>query len=148
MLLIAHWCHTSQRVRSVATMALLRLWINLFIWALTWSESLALVHRPRGKLPHPPSQAHHRVAAKQEVQKAAQEVAERLKTVRVLCHPDMLEVIILADMFGIGAPVKPFELQLGVDDHDYCKATEYSADEYRIVVGLTDCGTKHLVRTD
>lgn len=120
----------------MATMELLHLWINLFIGSLTWSVSLSI-----------PSQGHHRVAAKHEVQKAAQEVAERLKTVQVICHPDLLEVVILADMFGIGAPVNPFELQLGVNNQDYCKATEYSPDEYRIVVGLMDCGTKHLVRT-
>lgn len=98
-------------------------------------------------MPHIPSQRHYKPAAKHEVQKAAQDVAERLKTIRVICHPDLLEVVILADMFGIGAPVNPFELQLGVTDHDYCKATEYSSDEYRIIVGLMDCGTKHLVRT-
>lgn len=111
---------------------------------MTWSVSLSFVHR--GKIPHIQSQGHRRVAAKHEVQKAAQEVAERLETVKVICHPDLLEVIILADLFGIGAPVNPVELQLGVNDQDYCKATEYSTEEYRIVVGLTDCGTKHLVR--
>lgn len=126
-------------------MELLHLWINLIIGSLTWSVSLSFVQR--GKMPHIPSQGHPRVAAKHEGQKAAQDVAERLKTVRVICHPDLLEVVILADMFGIGAPVNPFELQLGVNDQDYCKATEYSTDEYRIIVGLMDCGTKHLVRT-
>lgn len=95
-----------------------------------------------------PPQGHHRPAAKNEVQKAVQDVAERLKTVRVICHPDFLEVIILADMFGIGAPVNPSELQLGVTDYEYCKATEYTPDEYRIVIGLMDCGTKHVVRPD
>lgn len=126
-------------------MALLRLWINLFIWVLTWSVSLSFAPRPREKLPNIPSQGHQRLAAKHEAQKVA---VERLKTIRVVCHPDMLEVVILADMFGIGAPVNPFEIQLGVNDHDYCKATEYSPDEYRIVVGLMDCGTKYLVRTE
>lgn len=99
-------------------------------------------------MPRIPSQGHQRVAAKHRVQQAEPEVAERLETVRVICHPDSLEVVIQADMFGIGAPVDPFELQLGVDDRDYCRATEYSTDEYRIVAGLMDCGTKHWVKIE
>lgn len=128
-------------------MELLHLWVNLFIGLLTWSVSLSFVQRSRGNMPRIPSQGQQRVAARHEVQTAEPEVAERLKTVRVICHPDSLEVVIQADMFGIGAPVNPFELQLGVDDRDYCRATEYSTDEYRIVVGLMDCGTKHWVMT-
>lgn len=98
-------------------------------------------------MPRIASQGHQKLAAKHEVQEVEPEVAERLKTVRVICHPDSLEVVIQADMFGIGAPVNAFELQLGVDDRDYCRATEYSTEEYKIVVGLMDCGTKHWVKT-
>lgn len=128
-------------------MELLHLWINLFIGLLTWSVSLSFVQRPRGIMPRIASQGHQKLAAKHEVQEVEPEVAERLKTVRVICHPDLLEVVIQADMFGIGAPVNAFELQLGVDDRDYCRATEYSTEEYKIVVGLMDCGTKHWVKT-
>lgn len=129
-------------------MELLHFWINLFIGLLTWSAALSFVHRPRDYVPRIPSQGHQRVAAKHGVQQAEPEVAERLETVRVFCHPDSLEVVIQADMFGIGAPVDPFELQLGVDDRDYCRATEYSTNEYRIVARLMDCGTKHWVKTE
>uniref|UniRef100_A0A8C2WS23 Zona pellucida sperm-binding protein 3 n=1 Tax=Cyclopterus lumpus TaxID=8103 RepID=A0A8C2WS23_CYCLU len=67
----------------------------------------------------------------------------QVNTVRVTCHPDSLEIIIKADMFEVGAPVNSDELRLGVEHNDYCRATTSSRDEYRILVGLVDCGTKH-----
>lgn len=70
---------------------------------------------------------------------------ELVNTVRVVCHPDSLEVVIAADMFAVGAPVDNRELRLGVEDNAFCRATATSAEEYRIVVGLDDCGTKHWV---
>lgn len=68
-----------------------------------------------------------------------------MNTVRVACHPDSLEVIIKADIFGIGAPVRADELHLGVEHSDFCRAAASSGDEYRIIVGLVDCGTRHWV---
>lgn len=126
-------------------MKLLHLWINLFIGLLT-PVSMAFTYRPPGQMGLTRHHGFQRAPAKHEVKKATPEVSERLKTVRVICHPDSLEVVIQADMFGVGAPVNPYDLQLGVVDDEYCEATEYSADEYRIVVGLKDCGTKHLVK--
>ncbi|TNN31589.1 Zona pellucida sperm-binding protein 3 [Liparis tanakae] len=70
------------------------------------------------------------------------EEPEQVNTVRVTCHPDSLEIIIKADMFEVGAPVNGDELRLGVEHNDYCRATTSSEDEYRIHVGLVDCGTK------
>lgn len=77
--------------------------------------------------------------------KAAEEQRERVKTVRVSCHPSSLEVTVKADMFEIGAPVYVDELRLGADQHDDCRAWASSGDEYTILVGLADCGTKHWV---
>ncbi|XP_056262906.1 zona pellucida sperm-binding protein 3-like [Pseudoliparis swirei] len=71
------------------------------------------------------------------------EEQEQVNTVRVTCHPDSLEIIIKADMFEVGAPVNGDELRLGVELNDNCRATTSSGDEYRILVGLVDCGTKH-----
>uniref|UniRef100_A0A8C2WI36 Zona pellucida sperm-binding protein 3 n=1 Tax=Cyclopterus lumpus TaxID=8103 RepID=A0A8C2WI36_CYCLU len=48
-------------------------------------------------------------------EKAPGEEQEQENTVRVTCHPDSLEIIIKADMFGVGAPVNGIELRLGVD---------------------------------
>lgn len=73
---------------------------------------------------------------------------ERVKTVRVSCHPGSLEVTVKADMFEIGAPVYSDELRLGVDQHDYCRARASPGDEYTILVGLEECGTKHWVTVD
>ena len=69
-----------------------------------------------------------------------------VKTVAVLCHPDLMEIMVKADMFEIGAPILPAELRLGVVYGDVCSALAASKDEYKIVVGLSDCGTKHWVR--
>lgn len=80
-----------------------------------------------------------------EQQKAPADEREQVNTVRVTCHPDSLEVVIKADMFGVGAPVNSDELRLGVEHSDYCRATASSGDEYAIIVGLMDCGTKHWV---
>lgn len=68
-----------------------------------------------------------------------------VNTVGVLCHPDSMELSINADLFEVGAPVDVRELRLGVEHSDYCSATASSDSEYRILVGLEDCGTKHWV---
>ncbi|XP_042360810.1 zona pellucida sperm-binding protein 3-like [Plectropomus leopardus] len=80
--------------------------------------------------------------------KAPSEAREQVNTVRVTCHPDSLEILIKADMFGVGALVNSEELRLGVEHSDYCRATASSGDEYRIIVGLMDCGTKHWMTED
>ncbi|TKS91862.1 Zona pellucida sperm-binding protein 3 [Collichthys lucidus] len=51
-------------------------------------------------------------------------------------------------MFGVGAPVNADELRLGVEHSDFCRATWSSGDEYRIIAGLLDCGTKHWMSQD
>ncbi|XP_068434483.1 zona pellucida sperm-binding protein 3-like [Clinocottus analis] len=81
-------------------------------------------------------------------EKVAAEEQEQVNTVRVTCHPDSLEIIIKADLFEVGAPVNGDELRLGVEHNDYCRATMSSEDEYRILVGLVDCGTKHWMTED
>ena len=82
----------------------------------------------------------------QQQQKAPAEERERVNTVRVTCHPDSMEILIKADMFGVGAPVNANELRLGVEHNDFCRAAAASSgNEYRIIVGLLDCGTKHWV---
>ncbi|NP_001098221.1 ZPC domain containing protein 5 precursor [Oryzias latipes] len=71
-----------------------------------------------------------------------------VNTVGVLCHPDSMELSINADLFEVGAPVDVRELRLGVEHSDYCSATASSDSEYRILVGLEDCGTKHWMTED
>ncbi|XP_077397724.1 zona pellucida sperm-binding protein 3-like [Festucalex cinctus] len=67
-----------------------------------------------------------------------------LNTVRVTCHPDSLEILIQADLFGMGAPVHSYEVRLGLErDDDRCSAVQSTDLEYRILVGLLDCGTKY-----
>jgi len=70
---------------------------------------------------------------------------QQVNTVRVTCHPDSLEIIIDADLFDVGVPVNGDELRLGVEHDDYCRATMSSRDEFRILVGLVDCGTNQRV---
>ncbi|KAM9843973.1 zona pellucida sperm-binding protein 3-like [Aulostomus maculatus] len=76
------------------------------------------------------------------------EKREQVNTVSVVCHPDSLEIHIKADLFSVGAPVDAHELRLGVDHDGFCGATESSGDEYRIHVGLLDCGTKYWMTDD
>ncbi|CAL8272194.1 unnamed protein product [Lota lota] len=76
-------------------------------------------------------------------QETVNEENERVKTVAVACYPDFMEITVKADLFEIGAPIQPYELRLGVVYGDVCSALESSKDEYKIVVGLSDCGTKH-----
>ena len=70
---------------------------------------------------------------------------EHVETVAVSCYPDLMEITVKADMFEIGAPIQPAELRLGVVYGHACSALETSKEEYKIVVGLSDCGTKHWV---
>ncbi|XP_047428063.1 zona pellucida sperm-binding protein 3-like [Mugil cephalus] len=77
-----------------------------------------------------------------------QKESEQVNTVRVICHSDSLEIRIEADMFAVGAPVKGEDLHLGVDDHKFCSPSASVGTEYRIVVGLMDCGTKHWMTED
>uniref|UniRef100_A0A8C2WZS8 Zona pellucida sperm-binding protein 3 n=1 Tax=Cyclopterus lumpus TaxID=8103 RepID=A0A8C2WZS8_CYCLU len=82
-------------------------------------------------------------------EKAPAEEQEQENTVGVTCHPDSLEIIIKADMFEVGAHVNGDDLRLGVEHNDYCRATTSSRDEYRILVGLMDCGlsfTAHIFK--
>ncbi|XP_061702565.1 zona pellucida sperm-binding protein 3-like [Syngnathoides biaculeatus] len=81
-------------------------------------------------------------ATKQQQQQ--QQQRRPLNTVRVTCHPDSLEILIQADLFGVGSPVHSYEVRLGVERNDgLCSAAPASAHEYRILVGLLDCGTKY-----
>ncbi|XP_053194400.1 zona pellucida sperm-binding protein 3-like [Scomber japonicus] len=88
---------------------------------------------------HPVQQQHHKVPTEER---------EKVNTISVTCHPDSLEILIKADMFEVGAPVNVDELRLGVEYNEICRATASSRDEYRIVVGLLDCGTKHWMTED
>ncbi|XP_061892231.1 zona pellucida sperm-binding protein 3-like [Entelurus aequoreus] len=86
----------------------------------------------------------HRAASKHDHEQLPVDQRRPLNTVSVTCHPDSLEILIRADLFGVGAPVDSFELRLGVDhDQDICRATPSAVDQYRILVRLLDCGTKY-----
>jgi len=91
----------------------------------------------------PPSLAFPPQLAQQET--AANEKAERVRTVAVVCHPDFVEITVKADMFEIDAPIYPSELRLGAAYDHVCSAQASSHGEYKIVAGLSDCGTKHWV---
>lgn len=114
---------------------------STFFSLLAFLSSL-LSTRPSLAFPPPPPQlAQHEVAAEDER-------GARVTTVAVVCHPDFMEVTVKADMFEIGAPVHPSELRLGVVYDHVCGAQPSSDDEYKIVAGLSDCGTKHWVGWD
>ncbi|TDH02841.1 hypothetical protein EPR50_G00156580 [Perca flavescens] len=130
---------------SVAFMEALYFWVSLLV-GLCVGSSFALPPKLRDPLLQTPeitgSSKHT------EQQKAPVEERQQVNTVRVICHPDSLEIVIKADLFGVGAPVNVHELRLGVKYNDYCRATVSSLDEYRIRVGLVDCGTKHWMTDD
>ncbi|XP_056463069.1 zona pellucida sperm-binding protein 3-like [Gadus chalcogrammus] len=93
----------------------------------------------------PPSLALHPLEGKQTFtqQETFNGKGEHVETVAVSCYPDLMEITVKADMFEIGAPIQPAELRLGVVYGHACSALESSKEEYKIVVGLSDCGTKH-----
>ncbi|XP_074553398.1 zona pellucida sperm-binding protein 3-like isoform X2 [Halichoeres trimaculatus] len=130
------------------------LWANLLIGLLLSETSL----RPSHALP-PPLNSQHTAQqtpqitessehTEQEEQGAPPEEPVLLNTVSVSCYPDFLDVIIKADMFGVGAPVNSNDIRLGVEHHVHCVAAAASGEEYRITVGLLDCGTKHWMTED
>ncbi|XP_056262912.1 zona pellucida sperm-binding protein 3-like [Pseudoliparis swirei] len=102
---------------------------------------------PKGYTQHAQSPQFTRSSQHALQAKDPSEELEQVNTVRVTCHPDSLEIIIQADMFEVGAPVNAAELRLGVELNDYCRATS-SSEEYRILVGLLDCGTKQKMTED
>lgn len=75
----------------------------------------------------------------------AAEKQDWVNTITVMCYPDFMDIAVKADMFEVGTLINGDELRLGVDHRDSCRAAASSVDEYRIVVGLSDCGTKHWV---
>ncbi|XP_040047718.2 zona pellucida sperm-binding protein 3-like [Gasterosteus aculeatus] len=81
-------------------------------------------------------------------QKAPAEERAQVNTVSVTCYPDSLEIIIKADLFGVGFPVRGDELRLGVEYDDNCFARMSSEDEFRIHVSLVNCGTKRWMTED
>ncbi|XP_068191894.1 zona pellucida sperm-binding protein 3-like [Antennarius striatus] len=126
-------------------------WINLFVGLLLSGICV------RSSFAFPPNHyIRHAVLERprvtkhilKEQQKVTAESRNQMNTVRVSCYPDSMEIVIEADMFGIGAPVDSDELRLGVELSDFCRATASSEDEYRIVAGLVNCGTKHWMTKD
>ncbi|KAM8824461.1 zona pellucida sperm-binding protein 3-like [Synchiropus picturatus] len=88
------------------------------------------------------------LAQSKESIRPQEEQKQPVNTVHVSCHPDSLEILIQADLFEVGAAVNGEELRLGVTPDDRCAATAFSEHEYRIFVGLQDCGTKHWMTED
>ncbi|KAM9785010.1 zona pellucida sperm-binding protein 3-like isoform 2-T2 [Syngnathus typhle] len=80
-----------------------------------------------------------------EPERVAADQRRPLNTVRVTCRPDSLEILIQADLFGAGMPVRSSEVRLGTAERENtrCGAAPFSDQEYKIVVGLLDCGTKY-----
>ncbi|KAG7243613.1 hypothetical protein INR49_011170 [Caranx melampygus] len=126
--------------------------VGLFLSGICigWSSAFPPAHYTqhasfeRPQVPHTEASKH----AAPEQPKAPAEERQQVNTVTVTCHPDSMEIVIKADMFDVGAPVNSDELRLGVEHNDYCRATASSGDEYRIIVGLMDCGTKHWMTED
>ncbi|CAN9505912.1 unnamed protein product [Ophioblennius macclurei] len=118
--------------------------LGLFFSGICVRQSLAFPSRQsQNSLFQRPQQAQR--SAKEEPPKAR----EQVNTISVACHPDMLEIVIKADMFAIGSPVDHNEIRLGVEENDYyCRASVFSEDQYKIVAGLMDCGTKHWMTED
>ncbi|XP_026180075.1 zona pellucida sperm-binding protein 3-like isoform X2 [Mastacembelus armatus] len=139
------------RVRSLFSVLFMEsvvVWVNfligLFLSGFCIRASFAVV--PTLYNQHALFQRPRLISFKQ--QQAPVEERKKVNTVRVTCHPDALELVIKADLFGVGAPVNGDDLRLGVGHDDFCRATASSEDEYRIVVGLMDCGTKHWMIED
>ncbi|XP_077371086.1 zona pellucida sperm-binding protein 3-like [Festucalex cinctus] len=70
----------------------------------------------------------------------------RPKAVLVRCHPDSMELMILADLFDLGLLVEPGHLRLGADPaagSGSCRARPTGDGEtLTIWAGLLDCGTR------
>lgn len=113
--------------------------MELLLWLLALSVGWSSAVPPN--LPGGTEVWHH----EGDGRKAPEVQRERVKTVRVSCHPNSLEVTVKADLFEIGAPVYVDELRLGADQRAHCGAQASSGDEYTILIGLADCGTKHWV---
>ncbi|KAF7221100.1 zona pellucida sperm-binding protein 3 isoform X2 [Nothobranchius furzeri] len=128
-------------------MAILWLWLGfgLVFGPCLFCSSLAFLPTLPVSLKQPQPQSPSLSVAQQQEQ---QQQPEQVNTVTVVCHPDTLEILITADMFMVGAPVDSRELHLGVVDSEFCRASASSPEEYRIVVGLDDCGTKHWMTED
>uniref|UniRef100_A0A3B3C6K3 Zona pellucida sperm-binding protein 3 n=1 Tax=Oryzias melastigma TaxID=30732 RepID=A0A3B3C6K3_ORYME len=111
---------------------------------------LTLAFPPLHYMPAASPQDLRTLKSQSSLQSAVQQPEEpvQVNTVDVLCHPDSMELRINADLFAVGAPVDVQELRLGVEHSDYCSATAASDSEYRILVGLEDCGTKHWMTED
>lgn len=128
-------------------METLRLWISVLVGiclsgsSLAFSQALFPQHAASFQRAPPPQRPPHSVAQQQQLLEEPQQV----NTVTVICHPDSLEVVIAADMFAVGAPVDSQQLHLGVENTDFCRAQPASPEEYRILVGLDGCGTRHWV---
>uniref|UniRef100_A0A8C9SLJ8 Zona pellucida sperm-binding protein 3 n=1 Tax=Scleropages formosus TaxID=113540 RepID=A0A8C9SLJ8_SCLFO len=71
-----------------------------------------------------------------------------LNTVTVKCHASTMEIVVQADLYGVGTVIDVSELRLGANPHPRksCRPTVSGHGEYTIIASLTDCGTKRLVR--
>uniref|UniRef100_A0A8C9T429 Zona pellucida sperm-binding protein 3 n=1 Tax=Scleropages formosus TaxID=113540 RepID=A0A8C9T429_SCLFO len=70
-----------------------------------------------------------------------------LNTVTVKCHASTMEIVVQADLYGVGTVIDVSELRLGANPHPRksCRPTVSGHGEYTIIASLTDCGTKRLI---
>ncbi|XP_059204978.1 zona pellucida sperm-binding protein 3-like isoform X2 [Centropristis striata] len=122
--------------------------MELLYFCLTLLVGSSFAFPPTDYSQHALPQRPQAALSSKHQQEAPAEEKEQVNTVRVTCHPDSLQVVIKADMFAVGAPVSGDDLRLGVEHNDYCRAAASSGDEFTILVGLVDCGTKHWMTED
>uniref|UniRef100_A0A3Q3ETY7 Zona pellucida sperm-binding protein 3 n=1 Tax=Labrus bergylta TaxID=56723 RepID=A0A3Q3ETY7_9LABR len=130
---------TASCLFSLTSMETFNLWVSLLLGFLLSEIGLS----PSSAVPPQIAES-----SKHTALKSPSEEPHRVHTVRVSCYPDSLEIVIDADMFGVGAPVNSADIRLGVEQDGYCTAAASSGNEYSILVGLLECGTKHWMTED
>ncbi|KAG5277911.1 hypothetical protein AALO_G00092750 [Alosa alosa] len=70
--------------------------------------------------------------------------------IKVICHPDYMELQMDADLLGIGVLVDVEDIRLGPSDQsgEACRAFPTEPEKYVIDAPLTDCGMQHVITED
>ncbi|KAM9845050.1 zona pellucida sperm-binding protein 3-like, partial [Aulostomus maculatus] len=118
-------------------------WSFVFVAVITLTGGRLIRYKQTDS--HTPSRTHHGNIQPHFSAQVTQEQSERLRPVRVRCHPDSLEVVVQADMFDTGLLVEGAHLRLGsqpVGEGSPCGAVPSGDTEFTLQAHLMDCGSE------
>ncbi|XP_062410640.1 zona pellucida sperm-binding protein 3-like [Sardina pilchardus] len=111
---------------------------------LGWQQPSSLPQKGVASSPWNPAPA----PSRPQVAKGESERRPDITSIKVICHPDYMEIQMDADLLGIGVPADVEDIRLGKSDQEACRAIPSESGKFVIAAALTDCGTEHVITAE